>query len=36
MRLRSMLPGYTPHKYHVPEGIARLSAHYTQLAQSVR
>jgi hypothetical protein len=31
-----MLPGYTPHKYRVPEGIAKLSAHYTELAESVR
>lgn len=36
MRLRSMLPGYTPRKHVVPESIAKLSAHYTQLAQSVR
>ena len=36
LRLRSMLPGYSPHKYRVPPGIAALSAHFTQLAQSVR
>jgi uncharacterized protein len=36
MRLRSMLPGYTPHHYNVPPGIADLSAHFTQLAESVR
>jgi hypothetical protein len=36
MRTRSMLPGYTPHKYAVPPSIAALSAHLTQLAQSTR
>lgn len=36
MRLRSMLPGYTPHDYRVPESIAKLSAHFTELADSVR
>ena len=36
MRLRTMLPGYTPRKYHVPEGIAKLSAHFTELAESTR
>ncbi len=36
MRLRSMLPGYTPRKHHVPDSIAKLSAHFTQLAESVR
>jgi len=36
MRLRSMMPGYTPHRYRVPENIARLSAHFTALAQSTR
>ncbi|MGE5638785.1 MAG: metal-dependent hydrolase [Clostridia bacterium] len=36
MRLRSMLPAYTPHDYVVPEGIAQLSAHFTALAESVR
>jgi len=36
MRLRSMLPGYTPHHYTVPSNIAELSTHFTQLAQSVR
>jgi hypothetical protein len=36
MRLRSMLPGYTPHKYTLPSNIAELSAHFTQLAQSIR
>lgn len=36
MRARTMLPGYTPHKYAVPSNIAELSAHFTQLAQSIR
>jgi predicted metal-dependent hydrolase len=36
MRLRSMLPHYTPRKHHVPESIAKLSEHFTQLAESVR
>jgi uncharacterized protein len=36
MRIRSMLPGYTPRGHHVPESIAKLSAHFTQIAQSVR
>jgi len=36
MRAASMLPGYTPHKYVVPPSISELSAHFTQLAQSVR
>jgi len=36
MRTRTMLPGYTPHKYVLPKNIAELSAHYTQIAQSVR
>jgi predicted metal-dependent hydrolase len=36
MRARTMLPGYTPHKYVVPPGIAELSAHYTALATSTR
>jgi hypothetical protein len=36
MRLHSMLPGYTPRKHHVPDGIAKLSAQFTQLAESVR
>jgi hypothetical protein len=36
MRARSMLPGYTPHKYVLPSNIAELSAHFTQLAQSIR
>ena len=36
MRVRSMLPGYTPHKYVMPSGIAELSAHFTQLAESIR
>ena len=36
MRLRSMLPGYSPHKHHVPQSIANLSAHFTRLAENVR
>lgn len=36
MRIRSMLPGYTPRRHKVPEDIARLSAHFTQMAESVR
>jgi len=35
MRARTMLPGYTPHKYAVPPNIATLSAHFTQLAQNI-
>jgi predicted metal-dependent hydrolase len=35
-RMRSMLPGYTPHKYTLPSNITELSAHFTQLAQSIR
>jgi predicted metal-dependent hydrolase len=36
MRMRSMLPGYTPHRYTLPSNIAELSAYFTQLAQSIR
>ena len=36
LRVRSMLPGYSPHRYRVPPSIAALSAHYTQLAENVR
>ena len=36
MRARSMLPGYTPHRYAIPPGIAALSAHFTALAQNIR
>ena len=36
MRVRSMLPGYTPHKYRLPSNIAVLSVHFSQLAQSIR
>lgn len=36
MRLYSMLPGYTPRKHHVPDSIVKLSAHFTQMAESVR
>jgi uncharacterized protein len=34
-RVRSMLPGYTPHGYRIPESVAELSAHYTGRADSV-
>jgi predicted metal-dependent hydrolase len=33
-RLRSMLPGYTPHKYQVPDSVAALSASYNERAVS--
>lgn len=33
-RIRSMLPGYTPHKYQVPDSVAQLSAHYSEKAVS--
>jgi len=33
-RVRSMLPGYTPHAYKVPARIARLSAQFSTLAES--
>jgi predicted metal-dependent hydrolase len=36
MRLKSMLPNYTPRQHSVPDSIARLSEHYTRLAESVR
>lgn len=36
MRLRSMLPNYTPRQHAVPDSIARLSEHYTRLAENVR
>lgn len=36
MRVRSMLPGYSPHLHRVPPGIAGLSEHFTQLAENVR
>jgi hypothetical protein len=36
LRLRSMLPGNTPLRYRVPEGVAKLSAHFTEFAESVR
>ena len=36
IRARAMLPGYTPHAYAVPAGIAELSEHYTRLAVSTR
>jgi hypothetical protein len=36
MRLRSMLPGYTPHRHRIAPGIAQLSEHFTRRAESVR
>jgi uncharacterized protein len=36
MRVRTMLPGYTPHKWAVPSNIAELSAHFTQLARRIQ
>jgi len=36
MRAHTMLPGYTPHRYDVPPDVAKLSAHFTKLAQSIR
>lgn len=36
MRLRSMLPGYTPRQHRVSESIARLSEHFSALAENVR
>jgi len=36
MRARTMLPGYTPHRYVLPQSIAQLSAHFTGLAESTR
>jgi len=36
IRLRSMLPGYSPHKLGIPPTIAALSSHFTELAESVR
>jgi predicted metal-dependent hydrolase len=35
MRVRTMLPGYTPHRYVVPPDIARLATHFTRQAQSI-
>lgn len=35
MRVRTMLPGYTPHEHAIPPTIAELSAHFTRLAQSI-
>ena len=33
-RVISMLPGYTPHKYDVPDTVAGLSAELSELAES--
>lgn len=34
-RLRSMLPGYTPHRYRIPDSVAALSSRYSEMADSV-
>jgi len=34
-RIRSMLPGYSPHKYVVPDSIHAVAARYTDMADSV-
>lgn len=34
-RIRSMLPGYTPHDYRVPDMIDAIAARYSDLADSV-
>jgi len=34
-RIRSMLPGYTPHRYEVPESIAEVAGRYSAMADSV-
>ena len=36
MQIRSMLPGYTPHKYVVPSKIMALSEYFTKQANSIR
>lgn len=36
MRLRSILPGYTPHRYELPPDIAALSAQFTRMAVNIR
>jgi predicted metal-dependent hydrolase len=33
-RIRSMLPGYSPHRYRIPDAVAGLSDRYTKLADS--
>lgn len=33
-RVRSMLPGYTPHRYSMPERVAALSARFSAMAES--
>jgi uncharacterized protein len=33
-RVRSMLPGYTPHSYRVPHRVAKLSTEFTALAET--
>jgi len=34
-RVRSMLPGYTPHRYDVPDSINAIAARYSEMADSV-
>jgi len=36
IRIRTMLPGYTPHQYVIPDKLRLLAEHYTQTAQSTR
>ena len=36
MRIRTVLPGYTPHNYILPSAIDELSTHYSQIAQNVQ
>jgi len=36
MRVRSMMPWYTPHAYRIPASLEALSAHFTQSARHVR
>jgi predicted metal-dependent hydrolase len=36
LRARTMLPGYSPHRHHIPERVARLSAHFNQRAEQLR
>jgi hypothetical protein len=33
-RLRSMAPGYTPHRYELPRQVGRLSERFTAQAES--
>jgi len=36
MRVRTMLPGYTPHRWTVPSNVAELARHFTQLARRIQ